>query len=783
MFRSILVLCLLILVGCSSQLQPGGRERASEPPPISPKNDEPQNSPSPAEEPAAPHQTGVANPAPPAAPVKLIFIHHSTGGNWLSDPTEDNPYGGLGLALRDNNYYVSATNYGWGPGSIGDNTDIPHWPQWFTGRRSAAIMQAVYDESGQNVGDFGGWSRLETDPGGENEIVLFKSCFPNSNLYGSPDDPAYNEPNDWEFSVANAKAVYNNLLPYFASRQDKLFIVITAPPLAEGEYAMNDPDTPGAERAANARAFNNWLVNDWLRSYPYTNVAVFDYYNVLTSNGTADRLDDPETNAEPNDAGVSDGNHHRWRNDVVEHMQTVANNYAAYPSYSGGPDWYDSHPTSAGHQKATAEFIPLLNIAYNRWRNESAEAEVYLPVTTNSAEETPVVDNGRLQPADLVYKGAFRLPDTSGMPDNVGWEWNGVASGLAYFPDGDDTADGFPGSLFGVGHDQTQYIAEIAIPVPVVSAAKEAAALNTAVFLQPFTNIRDQVFAPDTYWEQTRVGLAYLPPEGGPGQGKLVASWANHDPGDDLNSGASHLWFNPDLANPQAAGPWRLGGYPKYVTSDYLFDIPSAWAAAYTPGLTLATGRFREGGQGSMGPTLFAFNPAYDGSPPAPDSVLTAVPLLLYGNVNNDDPAMENYTHCDAWSGGAWLTGEGGTAVIFVGTRAEGTCWYGCADGTDAPPWPDDCNRGFWADQFSAQFLFYDPADLAAVAQGRLETWQPQPYAVLNVDEYLYSITSAQQRNHLGAAAFDRENGLLYVFEPLADNDKPLIHVWQIEPG
>jgi hypothetical protein len=39
----------------------------------------------------------------------------------------------LGIALRDNNYFVSDTNYGWGPadqdegyGTIGDHTDIPH---------------------------------------------------------------------------------------------------------------------------------------------------------------------------------------------------------------------------------------------------------------------------------------------------------------------------------------------------------------------------------------------------------------------------------------------------------------------------------------------------------------------------------------------------------------------------------------------------------------------------------------------------------------------------------
>ena len=57
------------------------------------------------------------DPSPPSEVVKLIFIHHSCGENWLADGD-----GGLGIALRDSSYFVSDTNYGWGPGSIGDNT-------------------------------------------------------------------------------------------------------------------------------------------------------------------------------------------------------------------------------------------------------------------------------------------------------------------------------------------------------------------------------------------------------------------------------------------------------------------------------------------------------------------------------------------------------------------------------------------------------------------------------------------------------------------------------------
>ncbi|MBN2392426.1 MAG: hypothetical protein JXR84_16975 [Anaerolineae bacterium] len=301
------------------------------------------------------------SPISPTTPVKLIFIHHSTGGHWLADVGEHDNAGGLGQALMENNYFVSATNYGWGPDGIGDRTDIPNWPEWFTD----TIMSQVYAESDQNICNptspsddcFGAWPRLPTDPGGENEIIMFKSCFPNSDLYGNPGDPPLPEPNDYEYTVANAKAVYNKILTYFAAHQDKLFVVIAAPPLAEGETA--------SERAANARAFNNWLINDWLssNSYTYSNVAIFDYYNVLTSNGSPGRIDDTEVITEPNDYALRpDGNHHYWNGSAVTHTQTIPNNYSAYPSG-------DSHPTTNGQQKATAEFVPLLNVFYNRWKS------------------------------------------------------------------------------------------------------------------------------------------------------------------------------------------------------------------------------------------------------------------------------------------------------------------------------------------------------------------------------------------------------------------------------
>ena len=294
----------------------------------------------------------------PSSPVKLVFIHHSTGQNWLADGN-----GGLGIELRDNNYFVSDTNYGWGPSSIGDTTDIGHWWNWFRGASAATYLSALYGESGKHST----YSRLPSNPGGENEVIMFKSCFPNSYLGGLGSDSATAGSNPLRgqgaysahMTVANAKGIYNDILTYFGTRQDKLFVVIAAPP-----QVQNDTD---ASHAANARAFNNWLVNDWLDGYAYDNVALFDFYSVLTSN---------VGNTNTNDLGQATGNHHRWRDGAVQHVKTVNNNYSAY-----GSGAWDSHPSSAGNLKATAEFVPLLNVFYNRWKGGgSTGVQVALPL-------------------------------------------------------------------------------------------------------------------------------------------------------------------------------------------------------------------------------------------------------------------------------------------------------------------------------------------------------------------------------------------------------------------
>jgi hypothetical protein len=288
------------------------------------------------------------NPNPPDQTIKLIFIHHSTGENWLRDD-----YGGLGQALANNNYFVSDTNYGWGPDTIGDRTDIPNWTEWFSSNQTPVYMNAVFNESGQNSS----YTRLPNDPGGENQIILFKSCFPNSALEGSPNDPP--SADGW-LTVGHAKYVYNEILPYFGAHPEKLFVVITAPPLSEPNYAEN------------ARTFNQWLVNDWLDENNYTlpNVAIFDFYNILTARDA----------------------HHRYNDGIIEHSYSSSNTLA-YPSG-------DDHPSEIGSRKATEEFLPMLNIFYHRWA-DGHSSQPLVVTQLPAAEASPVTELSTTAPVPV----------------------------------------------------------------------------------------------------------------------------------------------------------------------------------------------------------------------------------------------------------------------------------------------------------------------------------------------------------------------------------------------
>ncbi|MFX1502462.1 MAG: hypothetical protein ACFFDH_15990 [Promethearchaeota archaeon] len=283
-----------------------------------------------------------SNIAPPENIVNLFFIHHSVGEWWLRSCIDDETNcGNLGQTLNNNNYYVSESYYSWNPASglvdfwgdcnPGDATNTNSWQLWFNDDPELAdesVMPYVYDEVGYYPDHFGESIREEllyvdnntiSPASGENTIIMFKSCFPESEVGDSITDEQDN---------------YNVLLPYFEDHQDKLFILIIPPPEIDLDYP------------ANTRVLANWLVNDWLANFSYQNVGVFDFYNVLT---------DPDNHHTANESGI------------YHHIESDSSN-EIYPDYHNPGD---DHPIRPGLTKASNEFVLLLNYYYHRWQEQN----------------------------------------------------------------------------------------------------------------------------------------------------------------------------------------------------------------------------------------------------------------------------------------------------------------------------------------------------------------------------------------------------------------------------
>ncbi len=413
---------------------------------------------------------------------------------------------------------------------------------------------------------------------------------------------------------------------------------------------------------------------------------------------------------------------------------------------------------------------------------ETNEEEIHLPT-----------DSKNIMPSDFEYLGAFLTPEPNPVNDSLMWEWG--AQAMAFNPLGNPNAsrDFFQGSLFGTGHDVWNLVSEISIPQPIISPSKSLEDLNTSKSLQPFANLREGLFE----WidEMPRVGMEILPAMGDQATSKLYLCWGQHI----QDAHPSHMWCELDLQNPNPQGEWFVNGLNPYNSNDYLFKIPVQWANQYTPGLRLATGRFRDGGWSGFGPTLAAIGPYNHGNPPINGQVLNSTMLIKYADFYQGEPAqwdqMNGYSHADEWSGGAWLITGDKSAVVFVGTKGIGETWYGDPNGPCM-----ECSlphlRGWWSERFEGWFLFYSTSDLAKVASGQMQPYEIQPYAHLNVDDVLYYIDCEQEKYHLGACAFDSENGLFYVFESGRDTssgkqdesrtgrfdlERTLVHVWKIQ--
>ncbi|MBU0985588.1 MAG: SGNH/GDSL hydrolase family protein [candidate division Zixibacteria bacterium] len=221
---------------------------------------------------------------------RLVFLHHSVGRNWLSE-------GGLKDSLIARGVAVRSITYGT---PIGEDTDLNHWVPKFESHLDQILR--FDDPSGALLPD-----------SLENDIIMFKSCYPNSDIIAVGEGDG--DPLAAERTLANYRAVMARLEPQIALHPDKQFIYVTAPPLTA--------ERTTAENAARARQFNQWMTGEFTRLYRehtgLNNFFVFDLFDVLA---------DPESNT------------------LRQEFQRRAN---------------DSHPNPKGSQAATRAFLKFLD--------------------------------------------------------------------------------------------------------------------------------------------------------------------------------------------------------------------------------------------------------------------------------------------------------------------------------------------------------------------------------------------------------------------------------------
>jgi hypothetical protein len=182
----------------------------------------------------------------------IIFLHHSVGANLIeqSDIRErltragfyfwDHDYNGYGLhdpAGKPTGYSYNVPD---------DNTDPDGLAQIF-----------AQPAHGQPWNTFSGLL--------QHEVIAFKSCFPANDITSDQKLEQY-------------KTYYLSMRDVMDRHPDKVFIVITPPPL--------NPAETNAQIAARARAFANWLKSDEYRK-GHPNIFTFDLFGYLAGDDRA----------------------------------------------------------------------------------------------------------------------------------------------------------------------------------------------------------------------------------------------------------------------------------------------------------------------------------------------------------------------------------------------------------------------------------------------------------------------------------------------------------------
>jgi hypothetical protein len=371
-----------------------------------------------------------------------------------------------------------------------------------------------------------------------------------------------------------------------------------------------------------------------------------------------------------------------------------------------------------------------------------------------SPEVTPAVSAALgcrpIQRNDLVYEGAFRLP--GGQIGVSNFEYGGTA--IAF--------NSARKSLFMVGHDWHQAVAEISIPTIRTGAMDK---LATAKVLQPFIDVKGRV-PNNTLIDPNPVkigGLLVI-------DNQLVGTLYEYYDGEG-NAVHSHFRLDSlDLAKANVSGLFQVGQLGGGFVGGYMTPVPAEWRASL--GVSYLTGQAALNiiSRTSAGPAAFGFDPAQLGATPAPITPLVYYPLAHpLAPEKTQNPYFNLTTRIN---GVVFPDGTG--SLIFFGSHGIGHYWYGEAvQGSYNDP--DQPHKGTHAPPYVYQAWTYDINDLVTVKNGQKKPWEVPP-----CDVWTFDLPYPQNRKGIGGVAYDAQSRRIYLSQQLADETRPVIHVFKV---
>lgn len=373
--------------------------------------------------------------------------------------------------------------------------------------------------------------------------------------------------------------------------------------------------------------------------------------------------------------------------------------------------------------------------------------------------------SARLQPGDLAYQGAFRLPEA--------FDWG--ARGMAF------VAGPVGGALLVLGPDQ-QPAAFARIGIPTPARARAWAQLPVATMQTALRSFDGSIVEGVNEVAPFGSGIEVVPRQGAQQSDKLYGSLDNWY--GVVEESHRAVWM-AELDGSRPRGPFHVGPrrepFHGNKVGAFLFTVPRWYADAYLGGRTLVTGKARGAFHGSQGPSLFAFRPW---NSEAPAGELDAVAMLYYrirfpecaGPNVGDKQACDfpGFTMCDEWEGGSFVEHGSKRAVLLLGKKGLGPNHYG------EPPRAGTCegDKGYHCDPYERQVLLYDVDELGAAALGQRSPWTVRPYAVWRPGELLVQGRTCAQ---VGGMTTDPATRRLFVIEKgLGENNGAAVHVWTL---